>query len=260
MKIGAVYNFWDCEELLEQSIISIRKNVDYIAVVYSTISNYGIKRDFDYNKFLIGLQNKGLINSYFCYKSELSLFPAQNEMNKRQIGYDLCRVNGLEYFLSMDCDEFYDEEQFEDAKEWIGRYNISSSACGLYTYYKEPIYRINPPEKYYVPFLEKISYKRSYILDGDYYCHVDPTRRLKLLPPLKEYIFKPEQLIMHHYSFVRKDIRMKFENSSARDNFYPKIDRYVRYFERWQFGDVAIMPGIEDYYSNVIKVENKFKI
>ena len=40
MKIGVSYNLFDGEELLESSIKSIRKNVDYISVVYQTISNF----------------------------------------------------------------------------------------------------------------------------------------------------------------------------------------------------------------------------
>jgi hypothetical protein len=41
MVLGAAYNVFDGEELLEASIRSIRSNVDYIVVVYQTISNFG---------------------------------------------------------------------------------------------------------------------------------------------------------------------------------------------------------------------------
>ena len=41
MKISASYNVFDGEELLEKSISSIRDSVDFISVVYQTISNFG---------------------------------------------------------------------------------------------------------------------------------------------------------------------------------------------------------------------------
>lgn len=41
MKVGISYNLFDGEELLESSIKSIRDNVDYISVVYQTVSNFG---------------------------------------------------------------------------------------------------------------------------------------------------------------------------------------------------------------------------
>ena len=41
MKVGVSYNLFDGEELLEDSIKSIRNNVDYISVVYQTVSNFG---------------------------------------------------------------------------------------------------------------------------------------------------------------------------------------------------------------------------
>ena len=42
MRLGASYSVFDSEELLEYSIKSIRKNVDYISVVYQTVSNHVI--------------------------------------------------------------------------------------------------------------------------------------------------------------------------------------------------------------------------
>jgi hypothetical protein len=36
MKLGAAYNVFDGEELLENSIVSIRSEVDYVVVVYQT--------------------------------------------------------------------------------------------------------------------------------------------------------------------------------------------------------------------------------
>ena len=41
MNLGVSYNVFDGEELLEGSIFQIRNEVDYISVVYQSISNFG---------------------------------------------------------------------------------------------------------------------------------------------------------------------------------------------------------------------------
>jgi len=59
MKIGVSYNLFDGEELLESSIKSIRKNVDYISVVYQTVSNFGNPCDEGLVPLLEELKSKG---------------------------------------------------------------------------------------------------------------------------------------------------------------------------------------------------------
>ena len=41
IKIGVVYNVFDGEELLEGSIRSIREKVDFIVILFQTVSNFG---------------------------------------------------------------------------------------------------------------------------------------------------------------------------------------------------------------------------
>ena len=41
MILGAAYNVFDNEELLEASVRSIRSEVDFVAIVYQRTSNFG---------------------------------------------------------------------------------------------------------------------------------------------------------------------------------------------------------------------------
>ena len=57
MKLGVSYNIFDGEELLEGSIKQIKDQVDYISVVYQTISNFGNSCNEDLVNFLNKLKN-----------------------------------------------------------------------------------------------------------------------------------------------------------------------------------------------------------
>ena len=83
MKLGVGYNIWDCEELLERSIESIRferkriqlkssiiylfqyrAHTDYVVVVYQTVSNFGASCSPYLEELLNELKDKGLIGTF----------------------------------------------------------------------------------------------------------------------------------------------------------------------------------------------------
>ena len=59
--LGVSYNVFDGEEHLENSILCIRENVDFICVVYQVTSNYGEFRE-DLEPYLLDLKQRGLID------------------------------------------------------------------------------------------------------------------------------------------------------------------------------------------------------
>jgi hypothetical protein len=65
MKVGISYNVFDGEELLENSIKSIRDNVDYVSVVYQTVSNFGNPCDDGLVPLLEKLVKDGLVDEIF---------------------------------------------------------------------------------------------------------------------------------------------------------------------------------------------------
>ena len=66
-----------------------------------------------------------------------------------------------------------------------------------------------------------------------------------------------EELEMHHFSYVRKDIERKFINSSS---VFPKeqIDDVVQHFKSYKKGGIALLLGERIY--NIKETENIFNI
>ena len=231
MKLAAIYNVWDGEELLEGSIRQIREYVEEVIVVYQLISNYGEK----YPKSILEVQKLfalNIIDIVEGFTPHLEWSGARNETLKRAIGLQAARLSGCTHFLFMDCDEYYDPEQFAAAKRKIEDECLDSSACRLATYYKTPCHRIAPPEEYYAPFIHKI-YPDTVNGMMAYPVYADPTRRVS--PHHKFHAFTPDELLMHHFSYVRKDIGRKLRNSSAKGNF-GDIEKLCTNFTsvRWQ--------------------------
>jgi hypothetical protein len=254
--IGVAYNIYDGEELLEQSIAAIRKNVDLVVVVYQDVSNFGNRQPTSIRPMLESLSSKGLVDIIVEYVPDISKRGHGNEISKRQIGLDTCRKNGCTYFLSMDCDEFYRSDEFEAAKQTIIEEGYDSSACMMQTYYKDPTFAVDPPETYFVPFIYKAD-DRKFSLGNTWPVTVDPTRRLSVKRLL---VLDRSTIQMHHMSYVRRDIRSKLLNSSANANFRDRIEEISKYHDNWEPGRQVLFAGKEKRLYNVVKVENYFNI
>lgn len=254
MKIGISYNVFDGEELLESSINSIRNNVDYISVVYQTISNFGNPCDDGLVPLLEDLKNRGLVDELFNYRPRVNKGGHFNEISKRNIGLSLSEGAGCTHHMAMDSDEFYTDEDFKLMKSQMEINNYESSACQMTTYYKEPIYRLDPKEDYYVSLLFKIRQGKEYVIGHPFPVLVDPTRRME---PGRCKIFARDEIEMHHMSYVRKDLRKKLQNSSASPNF-KNIDKIVDYYANWEYPKKGLMGGAPDKFFNIVKVDKLF--
>jgi hypothetical protein len=255
MKIGVSYNVFDGEELLESSIKSIRNNVDYISVVYQTISNFGNECDKNLVSTLEDLKNKNLIDEIFEFKPKINRGGHFNEITKRNIGLSLSEGAGCTHHMAMDSDEFYDEEEFKYLKKIMLEGDYDSSACQMTTYYKESTYRLEPKEEYFVSLLYKIRQNREYVIGHPFPVLVDPTRRME---PGKCKIFTRDEIEMHHMSYIRKNLFRKLQNSSASPNF-KNINKIVDYFDKWAYPQQALMGGAPDKFYNIVKVDKKFQ-
>jgi len=256
MKLGISYNIFDGEELLEESIKSIRNEVDYISVVYQEISNFGNRCNKELVPLLKKLKSDGLIDELYKYKPQLNSGGHTNEITKRNIGLFLSEGNGCTHHMAMDSDEFYTEKQLQYLKETMLSEDLDSSACQMITYYKEPIYRLEPKEEYYVSLIFKIKRGKQYVMGCPFPVLVDPTRRME---PGKCKIFTREEVEMHHMSYVRKDIKVKLTNSSASPNF-KNIDKIVNYYNDWSYGKQALMGGAPDKFYDIVKEQKKFNL
>jgi hypothetical protein len=119
----------------------------------------------------------------------------------------------------------------------------------MWTYFKSPRYKLNKEEGYYVPFIHLL---RHDTITGAfrYPFHVDPTRKIN---ETKVVLLDTH---MHHFSWVRKDIHRKINNSSAKKNIlrgtllkdYQNIDSNPEGYY------------LKDYERTIILVENIFNI
>jgi hypothetical protein len=254
MKLGVSYNVFDGEELLENSIKSIRGNADYISVVYQEISNFGNPCNPNLVPLLNRLKEDGLVDELYKYKPQPKRGGHFNEINKRNVGLFLSEGAKCTHHMAMDSDEFYTDDEFKYLKNEIVSGNYDSSCCQMTTYYKEPQYRLDPKEDYYVSLIYKIQRGKQYVMGLPFPTLVDPTRRMEAG---KCKIFTRDEIEMHHMSYVRKNIRIKLTNSSAFPNF-KNIDKLVDYFEKWEYPQQGLMGGAPDKFYDIVKVDRQF--
>ncbi len=257
MKLGISYNVFDAEEHLKGSILQIRDCVDFISVIYQQTSNYGDKCNKNLVDLLNSLKSEKLVDEILEYFPLTNVSPHVNEVNKRNMGLFVSEKNGCTHHMSMDTDEYYVKSQFENMKKIISDGDYDSSACKMSTYYKEPIYRLDPKEEYYVTLLFKIRPNVSYVFANQFPVLADPTRKMT---PNNFREFSRDEIEMHHMSYVRKDIEKKVKNSSAKVNFESSIPEFLDYFQNWKFGDKALTLGRPPKKFDIVKVDDIFNI
>jgi len=267
MKLGVSYNVFDGEELLEGSIKQIRGQVDYVSVVYQTVSNFGNPCSENLVPLLNRLKSEGLINELFEYKPKLSetfntlglkVIEGKghfNEITKRNIGLSLSVGAKCTHHMSMDTDEYYLPEQFDFIKRKMIEGNYDSSYCQMRTYYKSWEYQLDPPEEYYVSLIYKLTNHSLFEMGKYSPVLVDPTRRMESGNSL---ILKREEIEMHHGSYIRDNIRTKLENSSASTNFKNDIEKITNHYNNWVYPDKVLWGGLPSTLHNVKKVKNLF--
>jgi hypothetical protein len=256
MKLGIAYNLFDAVELLEFSARSVRNCADYIVVVYQDISNYGNWSSVELLPILKDLRDRGLVDDLVKYSPMMGLKGHGNELAKRNIGLDKCKEKGCTHFMTMDCDECYKESELGNVKEVVFADKYDSSACFMQTYYGTAEWAITPPETYVVPLIYKID-ERRFSQSAKWPVAADPTRRLD---PKKMMVFVREKIQMHHFSYVRKDIRAKLRNSSANTNWVNRIEELASYHDNWTPLKMARFAGSEERMYDIVKVPNYFGI
>lgn len=259
MKLGVSFNVFDGEELLESSINCIRHLVDYISVVYQTESNFGNKCTDQLIPILQSLKQRGLIDELNLYQPRVDRSIVENpsflEVEKRNIGLNLSRANNCTHHMSMDCDEFYIPQQFQYMKQVMLSDLYDAATCAHLQYYHDSIYQLNPPENDHVSTIYKIYPTTKYV----FRCNTapvgtDPTRQTTN----KRYrVFNRNEVQMYHMSFVRKDIRSKLQNSSARIS-QDRIDLITEYYNHWVYPMPVMWAGAN--YLNVIQVPRLFEM
>lgn len=255
-KLGICYNVFQGTELLPYAIEEIRHHVD--VVVACVQSHSWTKQPIKQKDVLIvaELKNKGLIDDVI-YFTPTAMNPKVEQTNKSEFcRRHLKEVHNCTHFIISDVDEIYQREQFAHAKEVMLKGEFKSSACLMETYYKDPIYKLSPRVDFYVPFIFQMDY-RDYSLNATFPVKVDPSRKIN--SGIEDTVlFSPDQLLMHHYSYIRSNLEEKVFNSSNYPKHKTTFEGLAEYWNKWEFPMPAII-GLNQTY-NVERVDNQFNI
>lgn len=211
MKLVAIYSCWDDWDLLDHSVRNISPLVDGVIIVASNYSNYG-----EYSAIPYWTHLKPFI---YVREPQFKNDPRKSETDKRNHGLYIAKTLGYTHFLSLDADELYEPEPFLKEKEKFLNPELRGLVCQCQTYFKSPKLTIGL-DTTLVPFIHKLSpgiqheFNKLYPfawIDGK--IRIDPTRSLNINSGVER-----TDLIMHHYSFVRRDHAKKIRNSTARNN------------------------------------------
>ena len=250
MRLGVAYNIFDGEEMLIHSLRNLRPMVDFICVVYQTTSNFGNTNE-NLEPTLEKYKSEGLIDKLFKYEPKITKY------EKRNLGLKICRVNGCDSFMTIDCDELYDPKEFNWAKEDFEVGGYDTSFTQMRTYYKNPIYEVNPPENYYCPLFYRIKPDTSFTFAfaNPYPVNIDPTRRVNAG---YSRIYQRDEIEMYHYAYVRHNLKSKVTNTSAQMDEISKQQVCFHFDTFRNEKDGALFIGLQPFDLKV--VPNKFNI
>ena len=233
-------NSFDASELIEPLISEIRDQIDVVNAIYQKLSYWKNPMDEKDWDELNRLKDIGLIDELIEFKPNFMKYSREQECDKRNMGIELMRQQGISHVISSDADELYDPDQFRIAKEMINKNGWGITYCSYVNYYQDFEHYLVYPFRPFVPFIHSTFFKYTY--QGPAPGPTDPTRRIHNPSNLGSYIFPDKVIRMQHLAWVRQNIRKKLENWSAKNHFDKSlIDEAVNRWENWKEGEEAIM-------------------
>lgn len=256
MICGGSYNVFNAEEHLLPSLRTIRPCLDYINVVVQYVSNHGMAASPNLESIIQEGKATGLIDEVIQYVPDLAVSPALNELEKRNIGLRYAKRAGVEYFITLDCDEYYVESEFIEAKQMIEADRIESTAVSTYLHIKRPIYRSALPDTTCCAFLTKLEIDSELSYGRFYPALVDPTRSLH--GDRESFRMLPSELVaMRHMNLVRHDIEGKLRNSSNA-GMVEFMDLVRKAYCEWIPGKILKFPN--KFPMDIVQVMDVFQI
>jgi len=243
MRLCAIFNVWDDYELLRKSVDNIRPLVDGVIIIASFKSNYG-----EWSPIPAEWHNDEL----FVHEPKFHI-PMHSETDKRNFGLDVARKKGYTHFLTMDADEFYEHEPFLKARAMFHG-ELKGLVCQCQTYFPNNL--TMGLDSTLVPFIHELTPTIKHEFNRKYpfawsgkQILIDPTRSLNINTGVEKI-----DLIMHHYSWTRKDLTKKIRNSTARANLersniltqvcHAKAGDYIDFYKR------SLVPATVDFGIN----------
>jgi hypothetical protein len=256
MKLAVCFTVFNGLELLVKSIEKIYPFADEIILCYQNISNKGnVCTNVDrVVRTITGIDSKIHMVRFDPY---LKISTKENERNKHQLMIDYAKDLKCTHFLMMATDHFYMPEEFEKAKRVCLEHDHDVTFTGMFTYYKYPTWQVTPVENYFMPFICKLTQDTQIKYVHSYPCKVDPS--VQVLPCKNWRIFDQSNIMLHHYSMIRTDIRNKFENAAASIRWKQgDVERFIEEYENY---DLRLNEGISYFGGRKVKiVENYFNM
>jgi|GEM_PF-1112176 len=235
IKVGMGIITYEGTEHLRTIIAELRPHVDEIALLTSETSYLGEPIGPLDKAEIQALLAEGLVDAEVAFPYMAHLPVREQETVRRNQGLAYFQSRGIGYALICDSDEFYKADQFSRAKAVVREWLPQAVYCYYENYYKFKNCKLlddcfSIPRV--VPLLVSTSQRFKY--DIPFKHPSDPTRRMDTDFTMT---FSKEFVTMHHWSWIRSDIRKKINNWSSRD-FFPKqeidemIDYYLRFDER----------------------------
>jgi len=239
-RLGYYINSFDASELLFQALSEIRDQLDWVCAIYQKKSYWQNPMAREDMEELVRLKNIGLVDELIEFKPDFTKYSREQETDKRNMGIELSKQRGCSHVMSVDADEFYDKDQFKYAKDKINKVGWPITYCSYVNYYRDFEHYLVYPFRPFVPFIHSNFFK--YQFNGPAPGASDPTRRIFCPSNLGTYLFEDNEIRMGHAAWVRRDIRKKLVNWSAKNHFKPElIDKAVKRWENFKDGEKAVM-------------------
>ncbi len=253
MKLAACYTIFNNLELLDQSISQVSKYVDVIVIGYQR-KGWNGRESTEIIPFMKTLLAKHYADKlvFTCYNVTDKLNPKNNEIRKHNQMLNVAKDYDCTHFFISACDHFYKPSEFKRAKELDIEYDVTFTK--MYTYYKFPIWQLDPIEAYLMPFIMKIYPNTSFIKAANYPERIDPA--LKVNTCGNYYTFSQDEIMMHHFSMVRIDVAEKFQDSASRFRWTEsKAKEYLNEYENY---DLWENEGIKYFGGRKVKIVQNF--
>lgn len=215
MKLCSIINSWaDSLCILPFCIANHLQFCDGIIVVWSQYSNHAVKNDAVLEYILVK-GHDSRVNFVQC-EPWRGVTPLNSETRKRNHGIAVARDKGFTHFLISDADEMYIPSEMNEEKKRFDNPELNGLVHPLKVYIKLPTLWCE--DHTLVPGIHKIrkdsacgnfkDYPFAYDSTGN--AHIDPSRRGSCTSGIEM-----SKVYMEHFSYVRKNIDLKIDNSSA---------------------------------------------
>lgn len=191
-------------------------------------------------------------------QEEKKIVPRLIETDKRNFILDILETDGCSHSMIIDSDEFYNGDEFRDVKEYFSEDpDMKVSYCRYVNYWQDYYHYLVWTHKTFVPFITESKYRFSFnakCFNGS----IDLTRIYLLKDGECYHTFSWDKIHMHHFSWIRKDIRKKigcwsssaYFDSGIKDEVYDSYVKWKPYLNAKIIGPKLIVESFNEKYVN----------